>query len=156
MTREEPIDCGRDGVLRRRLRVAAVEDGNVWLTGPRDSECRGCAARSGCGAGAIAEMVGREQGLRLPQTVPLAVGDVVVVTMESGAFLGSVLRAYLFPAGALVVVALIALAAGLSDAATAVLCIPALALALIPLARADAGSSPAPTLRIESRDTSDR
>lgn len=144
-------DSCDDGLLRRRLRVAALEDGHVRLTGTRASACNGCAARARCGPGALAEMIGGAQGLRLPQTLPLDVGDEVIVTMESGAFLNGVLRADLLPAAALAVAALAGLALELPDAVTAALCLPALALAFLPLARVGRGRSPDPALRIESR-----
>ncbi|SFC19920.1 SoxR reducing system RseC family protein [Tropicimonas isoalkanivorans] len=140
-----------DALLRRRLRVAGWEDGEAILAGKRASACVHCSARLGCGAGALAEMVGGTQKVRLPSAMPLAPGDEVVVAMESGAFLGAAIRAYLLPPAALAATAMASLAAGLPDAATAALCIPALALSFLPLARADRRERQRANMRIEGR-----
>lgn len=128
---------GDGGILRQTLRVTALNDGLVALEGQRAGACAGCAARTGCGAGALAEMVGGTQTLRVPQTLPLAVGDAVVLAMDRRAFLGAALRAYLLPPAALVATAGMAQAFGLTDMVTALLCLPIFALAFLPLLRAD-------------------
>ena len=138
-------------VLRQRLRVVALEGDDVLLAGARASACGRCAARAGCGTGALAEMIGGSQQLRLPRPLPLAVGDEVVVVMEGGAFLGAAFRAYLLPPAALAVTAVLAAAFGLNDAVTAALCLPVLALSLWPLARAESRARRRSALRIEGR-----
>lgn len=125
------------GVLRQTLQVTALCDGQAALEGQRASACASCAAKTGCGAGALAEILGGTQTLRVPQTLPLAVGDNVVLAMDRRAFLGAALRAYLLPPAVLVAMVLLARMLGLADLLTALLCLPALALALVPLWRSD-------------------
>lgn len=150
---EAALSCdsgsGSDGIMRHRLTVTALRDGYVYLEGERDTACSSCAAKTGCGAGALSEMIGGKQTLRLPQTIPMAVGDDVVVAMEPRAFLGAALRAYLLPPLALVVTAGLAVGLGLGDAATAGLCLPALALSFVPLVRAERRSQTYDALWIE-------
>ncbi|WP_172329001.1 SoxR reducing system RseC family protein [Mangrovicoccus sp. HB161399] len=147
MSRE---DCGGPR-LRQTLGVVAVGEGYAVLAADRASGCAACSARSGCGAGALAEMTGGRQILRLPNALPLAPGDQVVVSMESGAFLGAALRAYLLPPLALAATAAVSAAAGLPDLATAALCLPALGLALLPLWAAERRGRLGGSLRIEER-----
>lgn len=136
-------------MLRQRLRVAALDEGMVTLEGERAAACTRCAARSGCGAGALAEMLGGRQSLRLPQTLPLAVGDEVVVAMESGTFLGAAALAYLVPPAALAALAMLSEAFGLSNGVTAALAVPAFALSFVPLRRADRRELQHAPLRLE-------
>ena len=146
----EPAACaGSDGVMRQTLTVAAIGDGYVWLSGRRASGCTSCAAKTGCGAGALAEIMDGEQALRLPLTMPLSVGDRVVVAMERSAFLGAAMKAYLLPPLALIGVAALSMGLGLSDWSAAVLCIPALALSLWPLSRAGRHDIARPSLWLE-------
>lgn len=123
--------------LRETLRVVAVEGGQVRLSGDRASACAACSARAGCGAGALAGLIGGRHELRVDRGLPVAVGEEVTVAMSRGAFLGAVLRAYLLPCLALVSVALASAFLDLSDIVTALLCFPALALAVLPLRRAE-------------------
>lgn len=130
--------CKSDrGVLRQTLRVTALSDGQVALEGRRASACASCAAKTGCGAGALAEMLDGKQRLKVQQTFPLGVGDDVVLAMDRRAFLGAALRAYLLPPATLVTVAGLAGWLGLGDVTTALLCIPSLVLAFLPLWRID-------------------
>ncbi len=138
-------------ILRQNLRVVALDGEEVVLAGARASGCGQCGVRDGCGAAALAGMIGGEEHLRLPRTLPLAVGDEVVVAMTGDAFLGAALRAYLLPPAALAGAAALAATLGFSDGATAALCLPALALALWPLARAERCARNRPVLRIEGR-----
>ncbi|TCP43347.1 SoxR reducing system RseC family protein [Rhodovulum marinum] len=136
--------------LRQTLRVVGVEGARVRLAGDRLSGCAACAARAGCGAGALAEML--DAGpleITLPRGAPVAPGDRVVVAMEGGAFLGAAGLAYLLPPAALVAAAAGFAALGLSDLWVAALCAPVLALALLPAWRADRRGRIAAALRIE-------
>ncbi len=143
-------ECGGTR-LRQTLDVVAAGEGYAVLAADRASGCAACSARSGCGAGALAEMTGGRQLLRLPSQLPLKPGDQVVVSMESGAFLGAALRAYLLPPLALAGTAALSAAAGLPDLATAGLCLPALGLALLPLWAAERRGRLGGSLRIEQR-----
>ncbi|WP_258092649.1 SoxR reducing system RseC family protein [Salipiger pentaromativorans] len=124
--------------LRQRLRVVAVEGGRMRLEGQRISACAQCAARTGCGAGALADLSGPAPlRLSLPHDGAAAPGDEVVVAMPAGAFLGAASLAYLLPPAALAATAALASAAGAPDVLAAALCLPAFVLSLLPLRRAD-------------------
>lgn len=129
------VDAGE--VMRRTLTVAAVQGSDVILSAPRASACSGCVARSGCGAGALTEVLGGTDTLRLPRTVPLEEGDEVVVAMSERRFLGAVLRAYLLPAVALAVLAGFGMMLNLPDVVIVGLSLPVLALSFLPAIRAD-------------------
>ncbi|WP_171060707.1 SoxR reducing system RseC family protein [Poseidonocella sp. HB161398] len=139
--------------LRQTLKVVSAGDGYAELEAARAEACGACAGRAGCGAGALAEMAAKGdcRTLRLPTEMGLAPGDRVVVAMESGAFLSAAMRAYLLPPAALALTAAISAAAGLPDLIAALLCLPALALALLPLRQAERRGRLGGSLRIEGR-----
>ena len=138
--------------LRETLRVVSLDAGKVQLSGDRSAACTACAARAGCGMGALSEMIGGAHELQLAQSIPLSVGEDVTVAMSRGAFLGAVVTAYLLPAAALAIVAMAASVLNLSDISTALLCLPALALALLPLRRAERREAAASALWLEASE----
>ncbi|MCO8144601.1 SoxR reducing system RseC family protein [Rhodovulum tesquicola] len=136
--------------LRQTLRVAGVEGAVVRLEASRLSGCAACAARAGCGAGALAELL--DAGpleIALPRIGHVAPGDQVVVSIPGTAFLGAAGLAYLLPPAALVLAATGFSAGGLSDLWVALLCVPVLALSFLPARRADSRGRFASALRIE-------
>ncbi|WP_176473921.1 SoxR reducing system RseC family protein [Actibacterium ureilyticum] len=142
-----------DTALRQRLQVVALDDGRAALRLERDAGCAACAARAGCGAAALAQLLGTDRDLSLPGDAPLTAGTDVTVAMERDVFLGAALRAYLIPPVALAGAASVCAALGLSDLATAVICVPALAVSFVPLRRADRRAGRAPVLWLEPADT---
>ncbi len=134
--------------LRRSLRVRAVAPGSLTLEAPRAAACGACAARAGCGAGALAELVGGTAALTVPCDAAPKAGDHVEVEMAAGVFLGVVLRAYLWPVVGVVVLAIAALAAGLPDWLTAALSLPVMAACWWPLRRAEKAARHAAPVRI--------
>lgn len=137
--------------LRQRLRVAGVQGGMVRLQADRLSGCAACAARAGCGAGALADLV--EAGpleISLPDTGGIAPGDKVIVTLPGGAFLGAAGLAYLVPPLALVLGAAGFSALGLGNLATALACLPVLALSLLPARLAERRGRLAAAMTIEA------
>ncbi|WP_226625223.1 SoxR reducing system RseC family protein [Alloyangia pacifica] len=141
--------CSDPRALRQRLRVTAVSGTRVSLEGARASACRTCAARSGCGAGALAELAGGTMRLTLPRPEGVRLGDEVIVALPAAAFLGAAGLAYLLPPAALVLALALFAALGLPDVWSALLCLPVLALSLLPLRRAELRGSVAEALRIE-------
>ncbi|MCV6596979.1 MAG: SoxR reducing system RseC family protein [Mangrovicoccus sp.] len=139
-----------DGILRQKLRVSAVRDGLVYLTGNRASACNSCAARTGCGAGALAQMGQNELRFCVSQTAePLVENQEVTVAMGRSAFLGAAVRAYLLPPLALVGMALIASVLELSNLWTIILSLIVLGLSFLPLRRLDRHVQDAPPLWLE-------
>ena len=145
-----PSETGDPRALRQRLRVAGVEGGMVRLTADRLAGCATCAARSGCGAGALAEMAGPGPlEIALPWRGDAAPGDEAVVAMSGGAFLGAAGLAYLLPAAAVALAAGVFSALGLSDLMVALLCLPVLALSFLPVRLAERRARRVPALEIE-------
>ncbi|GAA0309289.1 SoxR reducing system RseC family protein [Rhodovulum strictum] len=142
--------AGDPRALRQTLRVVGVEGAVVRLTADRMSGCAQCAARTGCGAGALAEMADSAPlEIRLPRSVLVAPGDEVVVSMPGNALLGAAGLAYLLPPAALVLAAAIFSGLGLSDLTVALLCLPVLALSLLPARLADRRGGLVSGMRIE-------
>ncbi|MEM8571766.1 MAG: SoxR reducing system RseC family protein [Pseudomonadota bacterium] len=151
MSRETllPEDHRSERIMRRRVRVIAVDRDAVIVEGDRTSACSTCAARTGCAAGALAELVGGSQRLSLPQAFSVSPGEEVIVAMEDRAFLGTALRAYLLPPLALSGVAFLAMVLGISNTVTALLCLPVFALCLLGLRRADRAMQAQPVMWLE-------
>ncbi|MGF1659248.1 MAG: SoxR reducing system RseC family protein [Rubrimonas sp.] len=140
--------------MRQTLRVDAVSGDQVRLEATRAPACARCGARSGCGAAAFSDMAGGEAlELRAPPGGSLRAGDEVVVTCPAATFLGAAALGYLAPATALAAAAGFGAAAGWSDLATALLCLPALALSFLPLLRAERTGRLRAALRIEAPET---
>lgn len=119
--------------LSRCLRVRSVNETAVELEVSQASACGACALRSGCGAGALAEMAGLKTfSVPLP-TNPPAPGDQVELSVPGNVFLRMVALAFLLPAGALVVAVVVGSAAGLTDIAVAFVAALALILSFWPL-----------------------
>ncbi|MEL6979516.1 MAG: SoxR reducing system RseC family protein [Pseudomonadota bacterium] len=140
-----------DRILRRRMRVVDRKDGWALLEGERETGCAACAAKTRCGAQGISSLLsaGRAR-LAAPESgrSPARIGDEVEVEMCAAAFLRASALAYLLPPASLAAVAAFAAASGLTDAATALLCAPALALSLIPLWLAERAGGLRRSLRV--------
>ncbi|MCA0920192.1 SoxR reducing system RseC family protein [Pseudooceanicola nanhaiensis] len=142
--------------LRQNLTVSAVRDGKAVVEADRASGCGSCVVSSGCAAKALIEIGMARKAARMAQepvalepVADIAPGDRVEVAMPSRVFLAAAALAFLAPALALVLTVALAARAGLSDAATALLCLPVLALALGPLAVAERRGRYLAALRIE-------
>jgi len=61
-------------------RVVDVKDGMAWIEGVRTGTCSACSMHGGCGAGAIAKMLGqRRLRLRALNRVDAEIGEQVVI-----------------------------------------------------------------------------
>ena len=85
-------------MIEEQGRVVARDGDSVEIVTERHSACGGCAARSGCGTGAIAKVLGRKRlRLRVVNSIDAHVGDRVVIGIdESGVVRGS-LAVYAVP-----------------------------------------------------------
>lgn len=81
-------------------RVVAIDEGMAWIETVRAGGCGRCGEPGGCGNAAPSRA--RAAHLRVALTLPVAVGDTVVVGIAEGAFLSGVLSAYVFPLAGLV------------------------------------------------------
>ena len=148
----EATPCDR--VLTRPMRVVARGAGWLRLQGERDSACKSCAAKSGCGVNAVADVLGLE-----PPTIKVAgqgapaaqVGEDVMVSIDGPAFLKAASLAYLLPPAAIVLAVLIAEAAGFSDLKTAGLALVAFIASLTPIWSLDRGGRLLDTLSVETK-----
>ncbi|SDF98475.1 SoxR reducing system RseC family protein [Alloyangia pacifica] len=141
--------CSDPRALRQRLRVTAVSKGRISLEGARAAACSGCAARSGCGVGALAELAGGRLRLTMPRPEGVMPGDEVIVVLPAAAFLGAAGLAYLLPPAALVMALALCAALGLPDLWSALLCLPVLGVSLLPLRRAELRGAVTEALHIE-------
>jgi sigma-E factor negative regulatory protein RseC len=100
-------------MLEETGRVVAVDGEFAWIESERTSTCSGCAARRGCGTGAIAKVLGRKRmQLRVVNNIDAGIGDYVVIGIaESGVVRGS-LAVYAVPLAGLFAGALAGQAAG--------------------------------------------
>ncbi|WP_101340892.1 SoxR reducing system RseC family protein [Cereibacter azotoformans] len=148
-------ECG-DGpagarVLRERLKVLAVAGDRLQLAADRAAGCSCCAMRRTCGAAELAAAARPERiEVARPPGLIVAKGDEVEVTLPASRFLTVAGLAYLLPTLAVVGTAGAGMALQLSDLWVGLLCLPALALALIPLARAGRGDGLAGDFTIEA------
>ena len=91
------------GWLRETGRVVAVEPDAVWIEADRSAACNKCAARAGCGQGALSALLQSGKGLvraTSGETLSAAqcnVGDQVVIQVPEATLLGGTLLIYGFP-----------------------------------------------------------
>ena len=93
------------GWLSETGRVVAVEPDAVWIEADRSAACGKCAARAGCGQGALSALLQSGKG-RVRATsgetltaAQCAVGDEVVIQVPEATLLGGTLLIYGFPLG---------------------------------------------------------
>ena len=90
------------GWLSETGRVVAVEPGAVWIEADRSAACGKCAARAGCGQGALSAMLQSGKGRVRAISGELSaeqctVGDGVVIQVPEATLLGGTLLIYGFP-----------------------------------------------------------
>jgi len=85
-------------MIETQATVVATGMGYVWLNVQRQSACGSCSASGGCGTAALAKVWGgRSSRVRAISTLPLQVGDAVIVGLADGVLLRGALLAYLLP-----------------------------------------------------------
>ena len=91
------------GWLSEIGRVVAVEPDAVWIEADRSAACNKCAARAGCGQGALSALLQSGKGrvrATSGETLSAAqcnVGDQVVIQVPEATLLGGTLLVYGFP-----------------------------------------------------------
>ena len=106
------------GWLTETARVVAVEHDAVWVEADRSAACGKCAARAGCGQGALSALLQSGKGrVRAKSGDTLAaasceVGDEVVIQVPESTLLGGTLLIYGAPLLAGTVIAMLACALG--------------------------------------------
>ena len=96
-------------MIEETATVIAIEHGQLVLQANTHSACGGCAAKKGCGTGALSGWLGRKVvHIRAANTVDARVGDDVVVGLGEDALLSGSIRIYLLPLLALILSSLLA------------------------------------------------
>ncbi|SNX67697.1 RseC/MucC-like positive regulator of sigma(E) [Cereibacter ovatus] len=132
-----PSDDAGPRLLRERLKVVAVSGDRLQLAADRAAGCTACAMRKGCGAVELAAAARPDLiEIARPDGLAVTAGDEVELLLPGGSFLAAVALAYLLPTLGVVGAAAGGLALGLPDPWVALLCLLALALALVPFGRA--------------------
>ena len=91
------------GWLSETGRVVAVEPDAVWIEADRSAACGNCAARAGCGQGALSALLQSGKGrVRATSSETLTaaqctLGDEVVIQVPEATLLGGALLIYGFP-----------------------------------------------------------
>ena len=101
-------------MLEENGQVVDLDGDFAWVESERRSTCGSCSARTGCGTGVIARVLGRKRiRLRAVNRINAAIGDHVVIGIaESGVVRGS-LAVYAAPLAALLGGAIVGHLAGL-------------------------------------------
>lgn len=146
------MSAGAGRALTRRLRVVAVSGAGVEVDASRSAACTACAARAGCGTGALGEMLAGSERLTLGPVTGARPGDALNVSMASGPFLLAAALAWLLPPLALALAVCAFAALGLPDPLVAGLCLPVLTLSLVPLRLAETRRR-APVLSVQLAST---
>lgn len=89
-------------MIEQSGRVVAIEDGVAWVETVRRTGCGRCDEPGGCGNGAMNRLARERIGhLRVLASLPVAVGDEVVVGVPEDAMLRGAALIYLLPLAAL-------------------------------------------------------
>ena len=85
-------------MLEEYGRVIALEGGYAKVETVRTSSCQSCEAKSSCGQGSIAKVVGQKSCvISALNSLSLQVGDEVVLGLEESTLVKSALLVYLLP-----------------------------------------------------------
>ena len=95
-------------MMEQSALVIAVEATHCWVETQRPSACGSCAAQAGCGAGVLGALSGqRRTRMRVASSLPLQVGDTVLLGLSEGVLLRGALLLYGLPIGLLLAGALL-------------------------------------------------
>ena len=88
--------------------VVAIDEQHVWVECERRSACSGCQQQSNCGTGTVAKAFPqRQQRIRVPRTMTLAVGQQVRLGIPQQSLLRGAALVYVLPLFCLLVGALL-------------------------------------------------
>ena len=85
-------------MIQETGQVVRVEGADVWVETRRQSTCSGCAAEKGCGTAVLSKVLGQRRTLvRVLGSMPLQVGDRVVIGIAERALVRGSLAVYAVP-----------------------------------------------------------
>ncbi|WP_237058754.1 SoxR reducing system RseC family protein [Microbulbifer sediminum] len=92
-------------------RVVAIESGAIWVETIQRSACGGCAARSGCGTGALGDYLSRSTRIRVAlnswDDERISLNDTAIIGIPERALSVGALIVYLVPLVSLVLAAMV-------------------------------------------------
>ena len=78
--------------------VVELGDGFVWVETQRKSTCGSCSVNKGCGTAVLSKVLGRYRNrMRALNSIPVSVGDKVVIGIRENALLIGSLAVYMLP-----------------------------------------------------------
>ncbi|WP_339524939.1 SoxR reducing system RseC family protein [Pseudomonas sp. EA_35y_Pfl2_R111] len=104
-------------MIEEQGRVVAVEPGAVWVETLRKSTCSSCSVKAGCGQSLLDQLgaSGRRGYIRALSSLPLNVGDAVIIGVREDLLVRGSLLVYLLPLLGLFAAAVLAEQMGLGE-----------------------------------------
>ncbi len=85
-------------MIEESATVVAIENDNITVTSELKSTCSGCKQIDNCGSGQVAKAFPQKQlSLTVKSTIPLQLGDKVIIGLSESALLSSAWQVYLLP-----------------------------------------------------------
>lgn len=85
-------------MLEETARVVQVDEDAVWVETQRRSTCGSCSASKGCGTAAISRALGKRRSIvRALSSMPLKIGDEVIIGIRERALVKGSLAVYAVP-----------------------------------------------------------
>ncbi len=85
-------------MIEESAQVLRSEGDYAWVATQRRSSCGSCAAKKGCGTGALSQVLGgRMQEMKVRNPIDAQAGEQVVLGIEEGALIRGSLAVYLLP-----------------------------------------------------------
>jgi sigma-E factor negative regulatory protein RseC len=95
-------------VIEEQAKVIALDSGWVWVETQRKTMCGQCAANKGCGTSVLANVLGKKRNtMAVLNTIPVKVGDDVIIGIEEGSLVRGSLLIYALPLILLIVFGLL-------------------------------------------------
>jgi sigma-E factor negative regulatory protein RseC len=85
-------------MLEESAEVVRVKDTEVWVETQRRSNCESCVAEKACGTATLSKVLGnRRNVVRVLSSIPLRVGDQVIIGIREQALVRGSLAVYAVP-----------------------------------------------------------
>jgi sigma-E factor negative regulatory protein RseC len=93
-------------MIEESATVVAIEKDNITVTSEIKSACSGCQQVDNCGSGQVAKAFPQKRlSLTVKSTLPLQLGDKVIIGLNETALLSSAWQVYLWPLFGLLILA---------------------------------------------------